>query len=62
VQRICIDARRNNWPPEWLLIAFKTALETMPAVQRVARGPDREELASRLVSLCINEFYSASKG
>jgi hypothetical protein len=34
VKRICIDARRNDWPPEWLLIAFKGALYTLPAVQR----------------------------
>lgn len=58
VWRICLDARRNNWPPEWLLVAFKTGAHSLPAVQRVARGPDRDELVAHLVSLCIEQYYA----
>jgi len=61
VRRICIDARRSNWPPEQLLIAFKMALDTIPSVQRLTRGPDRDELVARLVSLCIDEYYAPSR-
>lgn len=55
--RICIDARRTDWRPEWLLVAFKAGVNALPAVQRVARGPDRDELVADLVSLCIEEYY-----
>ncbi|HKW46959.1 MAG TPA: hypothetical protein VJN70_05920 [Gemmatimonadaceae bacterium] len=57
VQRICIDARRSDLPPERLLVAFKTAMHTLPAVQRLTRGPDRDDFVRRLVSLCIDEYY-----
>ena len=30
----------------------------MPAVQRLTRGPDRDEFVARLVSLCIDEYYA----
>ena len=61
VKRICIDARRNNWPPEWLLIAFKSALSTLPSVQHLTRGPERDEFVARLVSLCIDEYYGKQR-
>lgn len=57
VQRICVDARRNDWPPERLLVAFKTAVQTLAAVQRLTREPDRDDFVRRLVSLCIEEYY-----
>ncbi len=58
VWRICVDAKRNEWAPEQLLVAFKSGLATMPAVQRLTRGPDRDEFVARLVSLCIDEYYA----
>lgn len=61
VKRICLDARRNGWPPERLLIAFKGALYTLPAVQRLARGPDRDEFVAHLVSLCLDEYYGKQR-
>ena len=51
------EAKRKNWPPEWLLIAFKATLETAPAVRRLTLGPDRDEFVARLVSQCIEEYY-----
>jgi hypothetical protein len=57
LKRICIDARGSEWPPEWLLIAFKSALYTLPALEGLTRGPERDEFVARLVSLCIDEFY-----
>lgn len=61
VTRICIDAQRNDWPPEWLVIAFKGALYTLPAVQRLTRGWERDEFVARLVSLCIDEYYDTQR-
>ena len=62
VWRICVDARRNEWPPEQLLVAFKAALDRTPALQRLARGPDRDALVARLVSLCIEAYYLRPAG
>jgi hypothetical protein len=56
LKRICIDARRSDWPPEQLLIAFKSALYALPSVQHLTRGPERDEFVSHLVSLCIDEY------
>ena len=57
VKRICIEARRSDWPPEQLLIAFKSALYALPSVQALTRGPERDEFVAHLVSLCIDEYY-----
>jgi hypothetical protein len=54
---VCAEARRRQWPPEVLLLAFKAALETVPAVRRLTRGPDRDELVARLVTLCIEQYF-----
>ena len=57
LQRICVDAKRSDWPPERLLIAFKAALYGLPVMQRLPRGPDRDEFVAHLVSRCIGEYY-----
>jgi hypothetical protein len=57
IERICLDARRSDWPPESILVALKRALEAIPAVARLARGPERDEFVAPLVSLCIAEYY-----
>ena len=61
LRRICLDARRSEWRPEQLLIAFKSALHTLPSVRRLTRGPDRDELVARLVRLCIQEYFGATQ-
>ena len=62
LRQICAEAKVRNWPPESLLIAFKAALNTVPAVKRLTRGPDRDEFVARLVSLCIDEYYAGPRG
>ena len=57
IQRICIDARRSDWPPESILVALKRALDAIPAIARLPRGPERDEFVAPLVSLCIAEYY-----
>ena len=57
VRRICDEAKRERWPPESFLLAFKKALEMAPAVLRLTMGPDRDEFVARLVSLCIEQYY-----
>jgi hypothetical protein len=57
LRQICGEAKLKNWPPESFLISFKSALDTVPAVRRLPRGPDRDDFVARLVSQCIKEFY-----
>ena len=59
IRLICHDARRSDWSPESLVVAFKTAVHSVPALQRLPRGPKRDEFITRLVTLCINEFYGS---
>jgi hypothetical protein len=61
VRRICDEAKREHWPPESLLIAFKQALTAAPAVRRIPRGPERDEFVACLVSLCIDEYYGSRR-
>jgi hypothetical protein len=58
---LCREAKLKNWPPELLLIAFKAAVDTVPAVRRLARGPERDGFVARLVSICIKEYYGDSR-
>jgi hypothetical protein len=60
LRQLCSEAKLRNWPPEALLIALKTSLNAVPAVQSLTRGPDRDEFVTRVVSLCINEYYGTS--
>jgi len=57
---IAVEAKRDNRQPEWLLVALKTAAHSVPALQRIPRGPDRDAVVARLVSLCIDEYFSGS--
>lgn len=59
LRHICDEAKVKNWPPESLLIALKLALNHIPAVQRLTRGPERDEFVAHMVSLCITEYYGA---
>jgi hypothetical protein len=57
LRRICWDAKSSNARPERFLVAFKNALQSAPALRRLARGPERDEYIARIVSLCIGEYY-----
>ena len=60
IRYIAVEAKRDKRPPEWLLVALKAAAHSMPALQCIPRGPDRDAIVAHLVSLCINEYYSSS--
>jgi hypothetical protein len=57
VQIVCADARLKRYTPERLLIDVKDALRVLPEVQQMARGPERDEFISSVVTLCIDEFF-----
>lgn len=53
---ICGDARTRGARIEELIISLKRAWATLPDVERVPRQ-DRARLLSRLVTLCVEEYY-----
>ena len=57
VQLVCAEARLQHYTPERLLVDLKDALRATPEVQQVPRGPERDELVARVVTLCIDEFF-----
>jgi hypothetical protein len=57
VRLVCAEARLQHYTPERLLVDLKDALRATPEVQRVPRGPERDDLVARVVTLCIDEFF-----
>jgi hypothetical protein len=58
VRLMCLDVHRDNLRAEQLIIAFKEAWHALPEVQRIPRGGERERLLERIVTLCVQEYYS----
>jgi hypothetical protein len=58
---VCEDARRTQVPIEHLLVALKQALVPLCDVFGVPYGPERTAFMSRLVTICIEEFYRAAR-
>ena len=54
---ICEDARADDVPPERLLADLKQALRILCDTCLVPHGPARTEFTSRVVTLCIEEYY-----
>ena len=60
VQLVCAEARVQHYTPERLLVDLKDALRATPEVQQVPRGPERDDLVARVVTLCIDEFFDGT--
>jgi hypothetical protein len=54
---VCEDAHRSRVPIEQLLVALKQALVPLCDVFGVPHGQERAAFVSRLVTICIEEFY-----
>lgn len=54
---ICDDARADDVPPEHLLVELKHALRILCDACQVPHGTARMEFTSRVVTLCIEEYY-----
>jgi len=53
----CASARREQLPPERVLVSVKRALDELPTLS--TDTPDlKDEIRSRLVSLAITTYYS----
>ena len=56
---LCDDARRRGLRAEQVIVLVKEAWASLPEVHALPRGQQRSEALSRIVSLCIDEFYAA---
>ncbi len=56
--RICSEARREQIPPERLLVAFKGVWNSLPEVRQLDGHRATEEVRD-LVSLCIQRYYAS---
>ena len=57
LRQICSAPERMSFAPEDFLIAFKLALVDAANEVGIKPGPQRNDLLSRLVTVCIEEFY-----
>jgi len=57
LRQICSGPERKSFEPEDFLIAFKLALADAANDVGIPPGPERNDFLSRLVSVCIEEFY-----
>ena len=62
LRAICEDARADDVPPEELLVELKQALAILCDTCLVPHGPARSEFTSRVVTLCIEEYYAEHGG
>jgi hypothetical protein len=60
VRMMCEDVHRESLPAEQLIIAFKGVWQALPEVQRIPRGGEREHLLERIVTMCVEEYYSSA--
>ena len=62
IQRICLEAKRAVVAPEQFFVLFKQTVQTALLELHVALGYDRDHLTTRLMSVCIEEFYQGDCG
>jgi hypothetical protein len=57
IHQICSAPEKLTFAPEDFVIAFKLALTDAANDVGLRPGPERNDLLTRLVSLCIEEFF-----
>ena len=58
LQAVCREAKRHDLRVEHLIIAFKEAWHALPEARMLPQGSQGPEFLSRIITLCIAEFYS----
>ena len=56
---VSAEARRKAVPVQQLLVAVKSAWSSIPEARQGERTGLRDDMLDRIVSLCIEEYYSA---
>lgn len=57
INQICSAPEKVTFAPEDFVIAFKLALTDAANNVGMRPGPERNDLLSRMVSVCIEEFF-----
>jgi hypothetical protein len=57
IHQICSAPEKLNFAPEDFVIAFKLALTNAANDVGIRPGPDRNDLLTNMVSVCIEEFF-----
>jgi len=57
IYQICSAPEKLTFAPEDFVIAFKLALTNAANDVGLRPGPDRNDLLTRMVSVCIEEFF-----
>ena len=58
LREMCGEAHTDGVPPEQLLVELKRALSILCDACSVPRGQERDAFTSRVVTLCIEEYYA----
>ncbi|HEV7990476.1 MAG TPA: hypothetical protein VGP25_01575 [Gemmatimonadaceae bacterium] len=58
LRAICDEAHASGVPPERLLRELKEAIRRLCDARAIARGPGRTEFTSRIVTMCIEEYFA----
>jgi hypothetical protein len=58
LRAICEDAHRDGVPAEQLLVELKRAIGILCDAFAVPQAPARWEFTSRVMTVCIEEFYA----
>jgi len=59
LQQFCVEARREQLPPEQVLIYVKHALDGLPGFDD--RLTDRQSARERIIAFAIDTYYSDSR-
>jgi hypothetical protein len=57
IHQICSSPEKLTFAPEDFVIAFKLALTDAANDVGIRPGPERNDLLTRMVSVCIEEFF-----
>jgi hypothetical protein len=57
IRQICSAPEKLTFAPEDFVIAFKLAITNAANEVGIRPGPERNDLLSRMVSICIEEFF-----
>ncbi len=57
IRQICSAPEKPTFAPEDFVIAFKLALTEAANDVGIRLGPERNDLLTRMVSICIEEFF-----
>ena len=59
IRAMCAVAHRDRTPVEQVLVRYKRAWGTVAETCGLPPGPDRDDFARQVITMCIEEYYAA---